>query len=242
MATFVLVHGGWIGGWCWRRLVPLLAAAGHETFAPTLTGFGDREHLLNAEVDLNTHIQDVVALLETEELSGVVLVGQSYAGMVITGVAERVPERIASLVYLDAFVPGDGQSLADLVGPQMMATLREQAQEHGDGWRVPPLPPEACGVTEPRDVEWMRRRMGFHPLRTMLQALSVRNPSAASLPRTFIYCSKPPMGFFEPFAAKARAEGWKYRELPAGHSAMITAPRELAAMLMEVGETGRSRA
>src|SRR5215470_8251164 len=157
MADFVLVHGGWIGAWCWSRVTPLLLQAGHRVFTPTLTGLGERAHLLTREVGLSTHIQDVVAVIESEELQRIVLVGQSYAGVVITGVADRMPERLSHLVYLDAFVPGNGQSIADLVGPQMMASLQEAGKSAGEGWRVPPLPPQACGVSEERDVCWMSR-------------------------------------------------------------------------------------
>ena len=146
--SFVLVHGGWLGAWCWRRVRPLLQAAGYEVFAPTLTGLGERAHLLSPDIGLMTHVQDVVGLIEAEELQDIVLVGQSYAGMVITGVADRVPERLSHVVYLDAFVPRDGQSLADLVGPEMMANLEQAARAQGSGWRVPPLPPQACGVTD----------------------------------------------------------------------------------------------
>src|SRR5690348_13524991 len=133
MANIVLVHGGWIGGWCWQRVTPLLVAARHRVYTPTLTGLGERAHLLTQEIDLSTHIQDVVGLIECEELENVVLVGQSYAGMVITGVADRMAARLSRLVYLDAFVPQDGQCLADLVPAEVMANLQEGARKAGDG-------------------------------------------------------------------------------------------------------------
>lgn len=233
MATFVLIHGGWIGAWSWRRVSPLLRVAGHEVFTPTLTGLGERAHQLTSQIDLTTHIQDVVEVIESEELQDVILVGQSYGGMVITGVAECVPERLRELIYLDAFVPHDGQSLADLVGTEMMAGLQEAARTSGDGWRVPPLPPQACGVSQEKDVQWMSRRMGFHPIGTMLEPLRVNNPRASSLPRTFIYCTRPAMGLLDVFAQRARAENWKYHELATGHTAMITAPRELAQIFLK---------
>ena len=235
MADFVLVHGGWIGAWCWARVRPLLLAAGHHVFTPTLTGLGQRAHLLNPDVDLSTHIQDVVAVIESEELQRVVLVGQSYAGMVITGVADRLPECLSQLVYLDAFVPSDGQSLADLVGPQMMASLKEAAKSVGDGWRVPPLPPQACGVSEAQDVRWMARRMGFHPLKTMLEPLHLTKQNCA-VPKSFIYCNNPAMGFFEGFVEKAEVENWNLYKLATGHTAMVTAPAELTRILLTIAD------
>lgn len=233
MADFVLVHGGWIGAWCWCRVRPLLLAAGHQVFTPTLTGLGDRAHLLTPDVDLSTHIQDVVAVIDSEELQRVVLVGQSYAGMVITGVADRLPERLSQLVYLDAFVPEDGQSLADLVGPQMIASLQEAAESAGGGWRVPPLPPQACGVSEEQDVRWMARRMGVHPLKTMLEPLHLTKQER-TVPKAFIYCNNPAMGFFEGFVHKARVENWNFHELATGHTAMVTAPAELTRVLLTI--------
>ena len=233
MADFVLVHGGWIGAWCWRRVRPLLLAAGHQVFTPTLTGLGHRAHLLTPDIDLSTHVQDVIAVIESEELQRVVLVGQSYAGMVITGVADHLAERLSQLVYLDAFVPEDGQSLADLVGPQMIASLQQAARSAGDGWRVPPLPPQACGVREEQDIRWMERRMGFHPLKTMLEPLHLTK-QRCTVPKTFIYCNNPAIGFFESFVCKARAERWGFHELATGHTAMVTAPAELTRVLLGI--------
>ena len=165
MATFVLVHGAWHGGWCWQKVVPLLEAAGHEVYAPTLTGLAERAAELSPDVGLDTHIQDIVGLLVDKDLHGVILVGHSYGAMVITGVVDAVPERIAHLVYLDTFVPRDGESIADVV-PLLRYVLRKQARAHGA------LPP--------------------------------------------------------------REAGWRLRQLPTGHDAMITMPRELADVLLEV--------
>ena len=140
MAVFVLVHGGWVGGWYWSRVAPLLQAAGHRVFAPTLTGLGERAHLCSLAVDLDTHVQDVTNVLQFEDLHDVILVGHSYGGIVITGVAERTAERLAHLCYLDAFVPRDGQALADFVGPEMVADAREKAKRSRDGSRPDAIP------------------------------------------------------------------------------------------------------
>jgi pimeloyl-ACP methyl ester carboxylesterase len=238
MAMFLLIHGAWHGGWCWQKVTPLLRAAGHEVCAPTLTGLGARAHLLSPEVTLETHVQDVVGVLEYEDCRDVVLVGHSYGGMVITAVADRAADRVAHLVYLDAFVPQDGQAVADLVGPTFSAMLEEQAHAEGEGWRVPAPPPvpERWGVTTEADVRWMRPRIGAHPLKAFQQPVRLTNPVAATLPRTFIYCTdKPARDMFAPLAEQLRAETrWRYRELATGHDAMVTAPQAIAALLLEL--------
>jgi pimeloyl-ACP methyl ester carboxylesterase len=167
-----------------------------------------------------------------------VLVGHSYGGMVITAVADRAADRLAHLVYLDAFVPQDGQAVADLVGPTFYAMLEEQARAEGEGWRVPAPPPapERWGVTTEADVRWMRPRIGAHPLKAFQQPVRLTNPGAAALPRTFIHCTDKPAGdMFAPFAARLRAEPrWRHRDLATGHDAMVTAPQEVTALLLEL--------
>lgn len=236
MTTIVLIHGGWHGGWCWKKVAPLLRAAGHEVYTPTLTGLGDRAHLLSPAVTLDTHVQDIVGMLECEDLRGVVLVGHSYGGMVMTAVAERMADRFAHLIYLDAFVPQDGQALADLADPTFYSNLEARARSEGEGWRVPPPPLERWGITYEADVSWMRPRIGSHPLKTFNQAVRLTDEAAAVLPRTFIYCTDKPAGdSLARLAKRLRGEtSWRYRELTSGHDAMVTAPRELAALLLEL--------
>lgn len=139
LSLVVLTHGGWHGGWCWQRVSPLLREAGHLVLIPTLTGQADRAHVLTTETGLDTHIAVITNLLEYDDLTDVILVGHSYAGMVITGVAAAVPERIRRLVYLDAFVPQTGDALLNLLLPERAAFYMQAAKDHGDGWRVPPL-------------------------------------------------------------------------------------------------------
>jgi pimeloyl-ACP methyl ester carboxylesterase len=231
IGTYVLVHGAWHGGWCWAKVARLLRDAGHEVFTPTLTGLGERAHLARPEIDLETHIQDVVAVLETEELRGVTLVGHSYGGMVITGAAARATAgRLAQLVYLDAFVPEAGKALLDYVGPRAEA-MREAARTQGEGWKIPSFPPERFGVTSQRDTEWLTRRLVPQPLRTFEQPL----PAAGGerLKRTYIYCSKPAMGAFDQFAPRLRDDRkWVFHDVKTGHDAMVTAPGEIAKILM----------
>src|SRR6266576_377571 len=165
MATFVLVHGSWAGSVVWRQLAPRLRKAGHEVYAPTLTGIGARKHLLNREIDLDTHIQDVIGVIDDADLSDIVLVGNSYGGMVISGVADRVPEKVASLVYLDAFVPENGQSLFSLLPPD-----RRLATVPGEDWLVAPIPSASFGFKRPEVIALWEGKSGPHPLATNMIA------------------------------------------------------------------------
>lgn len=236
MATFVLVHGAWHGGWCWQKAIPFLENAGHEVYAPTLTGLAERASELSPDVGLDTHIQDVVSLLEEKNLHGVILVGHSYGGMVITGVVDAVPERIAHLVYMDTFVPRDGESMTD-VSPLVIYLLRRQAQ--ADGWRIDSR--GTYGVTTEPDRSWLLSKVTPQPLKTLEQPLHLKNPAIVSAtPRTHIDCTSSSFFFslmrrlLAPRALPPKEAGWRLRRLPTGHDAMITAPRELADLLVEV--------
>jgi pimeloyl-ACP methyl ester carboxylesterase len=237
MTNYLLVHGAWHGGWCWKRVARLLRATGHEVFTPTLTGLGERVHLLNTDVELDTHIQDVLGVLKYEDLRNVVLVGHSYGGMVISGVAEKAVERLAHLVYLDAFVPNDGQSSADFQPAEVLAMRKEKTRTEGDGYKLPCSPAENFGITNEEDLAWVKQRLNPHPFKTMLNTVQLTNPKAAQIPRTYIYCNNPPIGPFGQFAERLRTdESWQYRELATGHDAMITEPEQLAELLLEFGE------
>jgi len=230
MASFVLIHGAWHGGWCWVRVARLLRDAAHEVYTPTLTGLGERAHLASPQIDLETHVQDVVGVLEADELRQVVLVGHSYAGMVISGVAARAANRLSHLVYLDAFVPEPGRTLLDYLGPRADA-VRESARTAGDGWRVPPFPPERFGVTSQRDREWLQRRLVPQPLASFEQPLAAAG--GERLKRAYVYCASPAMGAFDQFAERLREDRkWQYHEIKTGHDAMVTAPGEVAKFLL----------
>ena len=233
-ATYVLVHGAWHGGWCWKRVAPLLRAAGADVYTPTLAGLGERAHRAGPDIDLDTHVQDVVSFLEYEDLQGVVLVGHSYGGMVIRGVADRAPGRLARLVYLDAFVPEDGQALLDFVPPEGRAGMIQLAQARGDGWRVPARTPEQFGVRADADVRWVAPRLVAQPLQTFLQPLQLTGP-ATPLPRMYIRCAAYEEGSpFGQFGERFRRDpSWRYREIATGHDAMITEPAALTALLLE---------
>lgn len=235
-ATFVLVHGGWHGAWCWEQITPILRDAGHEVHAPTLSGLGERADLLDPRIDLDTHVRDVVDVLKSEELNEVILVGHGYGGMVIAGAANRAADRLAHLVFLDAFVPEDGQSLFDLLRPERRDLYRQGAREQGEGWRVPPPPPQALGVTDEEEARRLAAKLTPQPLGTFEQPVRLTNPAASSLLRTYVHCTAGPLApSFAPFAERFRtASGWNYHELATGHDAMLTAPGELAEVLLEL--------
>jgi pimeloyl-ACP methyl ester carboxylesterase len=242
MATFVLVHGAWGGGWVWKKIIPLLRTAGHDVHATTATGLGDRVHLAGPAVDLDTHITDVVNLLEFEGLAEVTLVGWSYGGMIITGVAERVPERLAGLVYLDALVPADGENSydAERSSEEVRAVDRRAAEAAGmPGFLV--LDPYADWLRsltlDPGDWEWLLAKLVPQPIATYTQPIRLGNPAAEAVPRTFVFCTdgKEAEDVFASTASRLRsAPGWRYRELADNHLAPINAPQATAEVLLSV--------
>ena len=247
MATYLLVHGGWHGAWCWKKVIPLFQEAGQRLYTPTLTGLGERALLLTPEVGLSTHIQDIVQVIEENQLHDVILLGHSYSGMVITGVVDRVPERIRHLVYLDAFVPRDGASIAD-ISPMVIRRLRRDARTHGDGWRVnPPQAPFGMGgingVSQEPDLSWVRSMVGPQSLKTFEEPLHLKDPDIVSKKaRTFIRCTRGLPVFLLNTMQRVlvrhtlspTAPGWRFRQLDTGHDCMITAPKELTELLLEI--------
>jgi pimeloyl-ACP methyl ester carboxylesterase len=222
VSTFVLVHGAWHGGWSWQPVATRLAAKGHTVHRPTLTGLGDRAHLCSREVDLATHIRDVTSMLRYEDLCEVVLVGHSYAGMVIAGVAAEVPQRLARLVYYDAFVPDDGDCALDLLPAHVAEHFLALAHAEGDGWLMPKRPLEALGVRDPQAKAWLEGRMVEHPLATYAEKLRL-GAGTHAVPSSYIACT----GWARVLAAqaeKARRLGWPVQEIEADHEALATAP------------------
>ena len=242
MATFVIVPGSFAGGASYRRLRPPLRTAGHEVFTPSLTGLGERSHLAHPDINLDTHIQDVVNLLYYEDLYEVMLVGHSYSGMVVTGVAEIAAERISHLIYLEARVPEDGESLFSMGSPERVSALRALAQEQGAGWRVPPFPPDSAylGLRSQADLDLYTWRQTPHPIKTWEQPVRLGNPAARTIPRTYIDCTAQPStgpgrASYRRFIDRAQSDsGWQYRQIATGHVPNITHPHELAALLMEI--------
>jgi pimeloyl-ACP methyl ester carboxylesterase len=226
--TFLLLHGAWHGGWCWQRVVPLLA--GHAVHAPSLMGLGERAAEARPGVDLETHVEEMCALLDRENLADLVIVANSYGGMVATGVADRRPDRVAHIVYLNAMLPGDGESMMDLATESQRTRCREAVRK-GDGWRLPPFPVGVFGIDDPADAAWVERQLVPQPFATMEQPLRLARGVSALC--TLVYCTDRPPGNYEGYEQRAKRMGWPYRRLDAGHDAMITAPREVASLLLK---------
>jgi pimeloyl-ACP methyl ester carboxylesterase len=235
MTTFVIVHGAWSGGHAWRWIRPLLRAAGHEVFTPSLTGLGERGHLASPEVDLDTHIRDVCGVLEFEDIHEVVLVGHSYGGAVVSGAADRLPVRVAHLVYLDADVPTDGEAVMDLLPPAERSAYEESARLRGGGWRIPPPVPDPLPAGLDPDVRWAMSRFLPQPLRTFTQPLALAHAKPA-FPRTYVLHTEGREGQELPGFVQRISEdpGWRFVTFPAGHSAHVTAPGPLADLLLDM--------
>ncbi|GAA5118187.1 alpha/beta fold hydrolase [Pseudonocardia adelaidensis] len=228
---FVLVHGAWHGGWCWRRVARLLRGAGHEVFTPTLTGFGERAHLIGADVGPDTLVQDVVGVLDNEELTGVVLVGHSFGALVALAVAEEAADRVRRVVLLDGLVVEAGAPGFDGLPPESAAARKDAAQASGD-IVFPPPGAAAFGLTDPEDIAWVDRRLTPHPLRTYAEPFPLHAPLGGGRPVTYIACTAPAYPAIHSAHAIVRREGWEFRELAAGHDAMVSAPEATAQVLM----------
>jgi len=227
--TIVFCHGAWDGGWFWKDTAAELRRKGFDVYAPSLTGLGDRIHLGTPETNLDTHIEDIVNLIRYEQLRDVYLIGHSYGGMVATGAADRVPERIREIVYLDAYVPEDGQSIADFLGgpsSDFVGMMQQAADAYGGGWRVP-YPGEAYD-----------ERLTAQPGQTFLQPIKLTNADARKLPRTYVACTArgehPVYTPIDGVAARAREAGWRYYEIAAGHNLNQTSPEETLRLLLEI--------
>lgn len=242
MANFVLVHGAWHGGWCWWKTAPILRQAGHTVLSPSLTGLGDREHLARlippAVLNLNLHVRDIVQLLECNDISDVALVGHAYAGMVITGVAELVPHRIAKLVYVNGVAPDNGEAMVDQLAAVRGADFVARIRQHiSDGEPFMPHPTtveeiaERWAITDPADQAFMLPRLCPQPTMTFAQPVRTGRPEAAKLRREFILCSE---SGFDPVAQRARDSGWGVHHIDTGHDPMVTEPERLASILMDI--------
>jgi pimeloyl-ACP methyl ester carboxylesterase len=233
MADFVLVHGAWHGAWCWKKILPVLWSAGHRAFAVTLSGTGERAHQLSSDIRLRTHVDDVAAVVEAEELRYAIVVGHSYGGMVITGLADRMPDRIARLVYLDAVVPQPGESWST-THPAETQNLRRQAIAATGS--IPPADPALFGLTG-EDAQWVARRQTPQPGGVYDDPLHFDSARVAALPRTFIDCHAPALATIAVMRERVRREpGWQMLEIATGHDAMISAPQELLHQLLSLAK------
>ena len=253
MTTYVLVSGAWLGGWCWQHVARQLRAQGHDVYPVTLTGLGERSHLAAPQVDLDTYIADVVNLVEYEDLRDVVLVGHSYAGLLVTGVADRIPERLSLLVYLDSGPAPDGTAYVDLLSPSAGGLIDRMVEQAGDGWQIP-MPSwteleEAMGASlsglGADERRRMRARAVPQPIRTWTQPLSLKNAAREELPKLLITCSFPLAQVREmiagghPWFRELSSPMWSFLELPTGHWPMFSTPEPLAALLGDLPSGSR---
>ncbi len=238
--TFVLVHGAWHGGWCWRRVADILTARGHRVFAPSLTGLGDRTHLFSKDISLQTHVEDILSIVEAEELIDFVLVGHSYGGFVISGVADAIRGRVSHYVYLDGSVPpdmstGTSFSWAGFNPPEAREARLKAVREQGRGEALPAPPPSAFAVTDPADMAWLQRHLRPMPVGTYTGTFTFKHSGSNGLKRTYIASTKPRYTLLVPTHDRVRGDSsWSFMSLEAGHDSMVTAPNELASLLMEV--------
>jgi len=233
--TYVLVHGAWHGGWCWARVAERLVDAGHRVFTPTQTGLGERKHLLNPAITPETFVDDIANVLEAEELNDVILVGHSFGGHSVCGVADRMPQRIRHLVFLDASLPESGKSAFDQTLPDLREARIKAALEFNGGLSMPSPSAAVFGVTDPDDAAWVERRMTPHPLATYNLLAVLKNPIGNGVPATYIRCVAPAFANTASGAEYARSRSdWRYLEIATGHDAMVTAPAELTEMLLAV--------
>ncbi len=233
-ATFVLLHGAWHGAWCWRRVSDQLRERGHRVYLPTLTGLGERSHLLSANITLNTHADDLINTLLWEDLSDVILVGHSFGGIAVSAAADIVPERIRSLIYLDSLLIQNGESPFSVVPAEVAAARRKLAQESPDGLTIPVPPPEAFGVSDPADAQWLRDKCTPHPVSTYESSLSLRHPLGNGLPVTYI-AVQPEYGPLQSVREWVKQQSdWEYISIDAGHDAMVTSPDTVTALLLDI--------
>jgi pimeloyl-ACP methyl ester carboxylesterase len=246
MAAYVLVGGGWLGGWCWQRVARRLRGEGHDAYPVTLTGLGERVHLASPEVDFETHITDLVNLVEFEDLRDVVLLGHSYGGLVVTGAADRIPERLSRLAYLDTASLPEGGSLIEKFPPELRRRTEEQVRLLGEGWKFPVPPPDELadmasleGVNEDR-LRLLYSRATPQPFGTYTQPLRLKNPSREGLPKLGILCSfsldrvKEMVASDNPSFREMAGPNWRFVELPTGHYPMFSRPDDLAAVLLDL--------
>jgi len=228
--TFVLVHGAWHGGWCWQKVAANLRGRGHIVHTPTQTGLGERAHLLSKSITLDTFVEDIVNHIKFEELKDVVLVGHSFGGNAISGTADRMPERIKQIVYLDAAMLENGQSVFSLLPPDVVAARTKLAEASG-GLSIPPPPAAAFGLSDPAQQAWLTARLTPHPFNTFTSPLNLKNKIGNGLPAVYISCTEPAYTPLNASKEVVKKIGMKMVEIKTGHDAMVTLPDQLTDML-----------
>jgi pimeloyl-ACP methyl ester carboxylesterase len=229
--TFVLVHGAWHGGWCWGKVAATLRSRGHTVVTPTQTGLGERSHLLSKSISMDMFVEDIVNVLKFEDLKDVILVGHSFGGPPITGTADRVPERIKQLVYLDAAMLQGGQSVFSLLPPELVEARKKLAEQTSGGLSIPPPPAASFGLSDPAQQAWLTAKLTPHPLGTYATPLTLKNKFGNGLPMTYISCTEPAYPPLNASKEWTKKNGIKMVEIKTGHDAMVTMPDKLADML-----------
>jgi pimeloyl-ACP methyl ester carboxylesterase len=229
--TFVLVHGAWHGGWCWSKVAAILRARGHTVLTPTQTGLGERSHLLSKSIDLDVFVSDIANVLKFEDLNDVILVGHSFGGNAISGVADRMRDRIRQLVYLDAVMLENGQSVFSQLPSEVVEARTKAAQESSGGLSIPPPPAGAFGISDATQIAWVQSRLTPHPFNTYASPLRLANKVGNGIPTIYVVCTDPIYKALEASRNWIKAAGWKTVEIATGHDAMVSAPERLADLL-----------
>ena len=234
--TYVLVHGAYGGGWIWRDVAEGLRKQGHQVFTPTQTGLGERSHLMSRQITVDTHIEDVANVIETNEIQDVILVGHSYGGMAVTGVADRMPERIRHIVYLDALIPENGDTAFTILPAGMADARRKVMREQGGGVALPVPGAEAFPIPAGPAKDWFMRRLRPHPIGTYESPVRLAKPAGAGLPVTYVAYTNPALAAIEPSRQRAKAKaGWPYVDLPVPHDVEIPNPENVTELLAGIG-------
>lgn len=231
--NYLLIHGAWHGGWCWKHVTKGLRLQGHEVHTPTFTGCGERAHLLNQKVGLSTFIQDVLSVIENEELNEINLVGHSFAGSVISALADRIPEKIRRLIYLDALIVPSGESALSILPLEVQQERSRTIDEEGLRMAIPSA--EKMGVFEKNQIAWLNRRLTPHPINAYKEQLNLQHAIGNGIPKTYIAVTNPSYAPLEKTREWVKQQGdWEFEELEAGHDAMITSPKELTELLIKL--------
>ncbi len=233
--TYVLVHGAYGGGWIWRDVAEGLRKQGHRVVTPTQTGLGERSHLLSRQITVDTHIEDVANVIETDELTNIILVGHSYGGVAVTGVADRMTDRIRHIVYLDALIPENGETVFQTLPAGAPDARRKAAREQGGGVALPVPAAEGFPIPAGPGKDWFMRRLRPHPIGTYESVVTLKKPAGAGLPVTYVAYTNPALAAIEPSRQRAKAKaGWKYMELPVPHDVEIPNPEKVIDLLAAI--------